>query len=73
MPEPKPKRRAAMIFILVTVFIDILRLGIIIPVLPELVKSFVGGSTAMAGRYVGVIAASYALMQDCLNVRHCVF
>jgi DHA1 family tetracycline resistance protein-like MFS transporter len=52
-----------MIFILVTLFIDILGIGVIIPVLPELVKQFVGGSSTIAGRYVGVIAASYALMQ----------
>ncbi len=52
-----------MIFILITLFIDILGIGIIIPVLPELVKQFVGGSTTLAGRYVGIIAASYALMQ----------
>jgi DHA1 family tetracycline resistance protein-like MFS transporter len=56
-------RKAAIAFILVTLFIDILGIGIIIPVLPELVKHFVGGSTALAGRYVGVIAASYATMQ----------
>ncbi len=52
-----------MIFILVTLFIDILGIGIIIPVLPELIKEFVGGDIALAGRYVGVIGASYALMQ----------
>lgn len=52
-----------MIFIFVTLFIDILGIGIIIPILPELVKGFVGGSTAMAGRYYGVIGAVYAFMQ----------
>lgn len=52
-----------MAFILVTLVIDILGIGLIIPVLPELVKQFVGGDTALAGRYVGVIGASYALMQ----------
>jgi len=61
--DSPPKRQAAMVFILITLFIDILGIGIIIPVLPELVKQFVGGDTAMAGRYVGVISASYALMQ----------
>ena len=50
-------------FVLITLFIDILGIGIIIPVLPELVKQFVGGSTTLAGRYVGVIGATYALMQ----------
>ena len=63
MKPGRGRRRAAMVFILVTVFIDILGIGIIIPVLPELVKQFVGGETATAGRYYGLIAASYALMQ----------
>ena len=57
------KQQAALVFVLITLFIDILGIGIIIPVLPELVKEFVGGSTALAGWYVGVIGATYALMQ----------
>ena len=57
------KRKAAMAFIMITLFIDILAIGVIIPVLPELIKQFVGGSTDVASRYVGVIAAVYSLMQ----------
>jgi DHA1 family tetracycline resistance protein-like MFS transporter len=52
-----------MAFIVVTLVIDILGIGIIVPVLPELVKQLVGGDVTTAGRYVGVIAASYALAQ----------
>jgi len=52
-----------MIFIFFTIFIDVLGIGIIIPVLPELVKQFVGGETATAGRYYGLLVASYAGMQ----------
>ena len=63
MNEPVPKRQAAMAFILVTLFIDVLGIGIIIPVLPALIKEFVGGNTDTASWYVGVIGASYALMQ----------
>jgi MFS transporter, DHA1 family, tetracycline resistance protein len=63
MTEPERPRKAAMIFILITLFIDILGIGIIVPNLPELVKFFEGGSTSLAGRYVGLIAASYSLMQ----------
>ena len=37
------RRRAALAFIFVTALIDILSFGLIIPVLPHLVKSFVGG------------------------------
>ena len=56
-------RKAAMIFILITVFIDVLGIGIIIPILPELIKEFSGGSTALAGRWFGVLASAYALAQ----------
>ncbi|MGB7323628.1 MAG: TCR/Tet family MFS transporter [Rubripirellula sp.] len=98
----KQPRRAAIAFILLTLFIDILGIGIVIPVLPELVRELVGEdpvsieigdgigidiadnssasaseptvngevttvsktkSFAKAGRYVGVIGATYALMQ----------
>jgi len=52
-----------MAFILLTLFIDILAIGIIIPVLPELVKQFVGNNNSMAGWYVGIIGATYSLMQ----------
>lgn len=67
--EPKKGGGAAISFILLTLFIDILGIGIVIPVLPELVKDFVGGFVSaedidsVAGWYVGLIGASYALMQ----------
>src|SRR6056297_566463 len=60
---PRHGRQAAIAFILLTLFIDILGIGIVIPVLPELVKEFVGGDVAVAGVFVGVIGASYSLMQ----------
>ena len=52
-----------MVFILITVFIDVLGIGIIVPILPELIKEFTGGSTALAGRWFGVLAATYAVTQ----------
>jgi DHA1 family tetracycline resistance protein-like MFS transporter len=64
MTKPSETReKAAIAFILLTLFIDILGIGIIIPVLPELIKSFVGGDDSQAGWYVGLIGASYAFMQ----------
>ncbi|MEM9365403.1 MAG: TCR/Tet family MFS transporter [Planctomycetota bacterium] len=63
MAPTQPKRAAAMAFILLTLFIDILAIGIIIPVLPGLVKQFLGGSEGAAGLYVGLIAAVYSAMQ----------
>ncbi|MGH8115027.1 MAG: tetracycline resistance MFS efflux pump, partial [Rhodanobacteraceae bacterium] len=43
-----PRRRAAVIFIFVTVTIDMLSFGIIIPVLPHLIVELIGGSIAKA-------------------------
>ena len=57
------KRQAAMVFIMITLFLDILGIGIIIPVLPELIKQFVGGDESAAAAYFGPLAAAYALMQ----------
>jgi DHA1 family tetracycline resistance protein-like MFS transporter len=62
-PASPPPRKAAMAFIFVTIFLDVLGIGIIIPILPELVKSFVGGSTSDASRWYGALAATYACMQ----------
>ncbi len=58
-----PRRQAAIVFILITLFLDILSIGIIIPVLPKLVLAFVQGETSRAALYVGIISASYSLMQ----------
>ena len=60
--KPAP-RRAAMIFIFITLFVDILGIGLVIPVLPELVRGFVGGETSQAGRFYGLLVSVYALMQ----------
>lgn len=59
-PEP---RKAAMIFIFFTLLIDILGIGIVIPVLPKLIEQFAGGDTSLAGWYGGIIGASYAVTQ----------
>ncbi|HEX7370967.1 MAG TPA: TCR/Tet family MFS transporter [Rhodanobacteraceae bacterium] len=58
-----PRRRAAVIFILVTVFIDILSFGIIIPVLPHLIIELVGGSIATAAVWASGFGTVYMLMQ----------
>ncbi|HEY0818804.1 MAG TPA: TCR/Tet family MFS transporter [Rhizobacter sp.] len=55
-------RRAAVGFILVTAALDIVALGIIIPVLPRLIEQFVG-SNAQAGVLNGLFVALWALMQ----------
>lgn len=56
-------RRPALGFIFITLFIDVLGLGLIIPILPKLVENFLGGNTAAASHTVGWLSALYALMQ----------
>jgi MFS transporter, DHA1 family, tetracycline resistance protein len=45
------------------VLIDVLAMGLIIPVLPRLVEQFMGGDTANAARMFGWFTTSWALMQ----------
>jgi DHA1 family tetracycline resistance protein-like MFS transporter len=61
-PHPTP-RRAALVFIFITVLLDILALGIIIPVLPKLIENFLGGNTARAAEMFGLFGTVWALMQ----------
>ena len=56
-------RKAALAFIFVTVLIDMLAFGMIIPVLPLLVQNFLGGNTARAAEIYGVFGTAWALMQ----------
>ena len=55
--------RPAIAFIFVTVVIDVLAMGIIIPVLPKLVESFEGGNTALAAETYGLFGTAWGLMQ----------
>ncbi|HMI56534.1 MAG TPA: TCR/Tet family MFS transporter [Gemmatimonadaceae bacterium] len=55
--------RAAFAFIFITVALDMLALGIIVPVLPKLVVTFEGGDVAHAARIVGLFGFSWAAMQ----------
>jgi MFS transporter, DHA1 family, tetracycline resistance protein len=56
-------RGAAVIFIFVTILLDTLALGMIIPILPKLVASFVDNDTASAARIFGLFGTAWALMQ----------
>ena len=58
-----PPRRAAIIFILITVLLDMLSFGIVIPVLPKLVEEFLAGDTAKAAVIYGLMGTAWALMQ----------
>jgi DHA1 family tetracycline resistance protein-like MFS transporter len=56
-------RKAAVIFIFITVTLDMLALGLIMPVLPKLVLNFLGGNAPNAARMFGVFGTVWALMQ----------
>jgi MFS transporter, DHA1 family, tetracycline resistance protein len=53
----------ALTFIFVTVLIDVIGLGIIIPVLPKLIEQLIGGDLSEASRYNAWLAVAYGLMQ----------
>jgi MFS transporter, DHA1 family, tetracycline resistance protein len=56
-------RSPAFIFIFITVALDMLALGIIIPVLPKLIEQFMGGDTARAATIVGLFSTLFAAIQ----------
>ena len=56
-------RKPALGFVFVTLFLDILGIGLIIPILPKLIESLCGGKASSAASIYGALAALYALMQ----------
>ena len=63
MGTESKRQRAALPFIFVTVLIDMLAFGMIIPVLPVLVQNFAGGSAARGAEIYGLFGTAWALMQ----------
>jgi DHA1 family tetracycline resistance protein-like MFS transporter len=66
MSEPgtlQAPRRAALTFIFVTVVLDMLALGMVVPVLPHLIEDFLGGDTSRAALMVGYFGTVWAVMQ----------
>jgi len=62
-PTVSTQRPAAVLFILITVMLDMLSFGIIIPVLPKLVEEFFSGDTARAAMIYGLMGTAWAVMQ----------
>ena len=58
-----PRRRAALIFIFITVLIDILTFGLIIPVLPHLIENFLSGNVSSAAVWYGYFSTAFFAMQ----------
>ena len=60
---PQPKKQAALGFIFATLLIDVIGLGIIIPVIPKLIERLIHGDVSDASGYAGWLTAAYAGMQ----------
>jgi DHA1 family tetracycline resistance protein-like MFS transporter len=56
-------RRAALVFIFITVLIDIMAFGLIIPVLPHLIENFLAGNVSRAAVWYGWFSTAYMAMQ----------
>jgi DHA1 family tetracycline resistance protein-like MFS transporter len=59
----KSQKSAAMSFIFITILIDITGWGIIIPVIPQLIKELINGDISEAAKYGGWISFAYAFTQ----------
>ena len=57
------KNSKAIFFILVTVLIDVIGIGIIIPIMPSLYQELTGGTISEASQYSAYLVFIYALMQ----------
>lgn len=64
-PTASAPRRSAILFVLATVCIDSIGFGIIIPVLPDLVREVSNTDYSGAALWGGYLSFSYAVMQFC--------
>lgn len=56
-------KRLPIIFIMITVMLDAMGIGLIMPVMPELIQEVGGGTLATAAIWGGVLTTSFAAMQ----------
>ena len=59
----KSKKQAAVGFIFITVLLDVIGWGIIIPVVPNLIKELINGDISEAAKYGGWLTFAYAITQ----------
>jgi MFS transporter, DHA1 family, tetracycline resistance protein len=61
--QPRAARPAAFIFVFITVVLDMMAVGITVPVLPKLILDFQHGDIARAAGFVGLFGTLWAAMQ----------
>jgi MFS transporter, DHA1 family, tetracycline resistance protein len=62
-PAPAAASKGAMVFIVATVVLDMLSIGLIVPIMPRIVESFFPGQTVNAAHALGFTMSSWALLQ----------
>ncbi len=62
-PQGKPRGSLALAFILFTVALDTIGIGLIFPVMPTLLEEITGGTLADAAIWGGILSTSFAVMQ----------
>lgn len=58
-----PRQNLALTFILMTVALDAIGIGLIFPVMPDLMTAVTHGSLSQAAQWGGIITSSFAVMQ----------
>ena len=56
-------RKAAVSFIFITLLLDVIGLGLIIPVFPQLIEELIQGNISEASQWAGLLTFAYAIMQ----------
>ena len=56
-------RKLAIIFLLITVVIDAMGIGLIMPVTPDLIRELLDADLSEAALWGGTLSASFAVMQ----------
>lgn len=62
-PSARPPSKAAFTFIFITVALDMVALGVVVPLLPKLTLGFLGGDSAGAAKVTGLFGLVWAAMQ----------
>jgi DHA1 family tetracycline resistance protein-like MFS transporter len=62
-PQSRPRRQAAFGFIFASALMNSVSFGIMIPILPNLIRQFTGGDTAAAAEWTLLFGATWGLMQ----------
>lgn len=57
------KRNAALGFIFITILVDVIGFGVIIPVVPKLIEQLTGSGLSEASKFGGLLMFAYAIMQ----------